>query len=426
MTTKPTILMLGWEFPPQISGGLGIANYNICKGLSKWVHQLIVLPNLPEGLEIENARITGISNVHSIRKHTKKWKQTLSNNPILSSVDFFIDPYKTQELKTETIKHKGSNRKAKKFHNPLDAAQLYDNHTIQRVVEYTKQVVDLCEHWKFDVIHCHDWMTMLAGVELKKRTNKPLVIHVHSLEYDRFGMSDNNWVIDVEKYGLEQADCIIPVSKYTGKVAEEQYATLHNKIKPIYNGVYQINNYKKAKSFPEKLVVFIGRITPQKGPENFLAIAEKVYQEYPNVRFVMAGTGELLEPIIENSAYKHLGTRFHFTGFLNREQINELLAQADVYCMPSKSEPFGLSAVEAVQFKVPCVLSKQSGVSEIIQGALKADYWDVDKMAKHICMLLKDDKFAKTVADNAYIELQNYSWDVTALQINNIYQSLLK
>jgi glycosyltransferase involved in cell wall biosynthesis len=340
-------------------------------------------------------------------------------------VTLYIDPYQTKGLEKESSPNKGSNRKSKKFHHPLDAAQLYDNQTIQRVVEYTKQVVDLCEHWKFDIIHCHDWMTMLAGIELKKRTKKPLVIHIHSLEYDRFGMSENNWVIDVEKYGMEHADHIIPVSKYTGNVAEKYYHTLHNKITPIYNGVYHINEYKKVKPFPEKMVLFIGRLTQQKGPETFLSIAEKVYQQYPNVRFVMAGTGELLEPIIENSAFKHLGTRFHFTGFINRDQINDLLSQADVYCMPSKSEPFGLSAVEAVQFKVPCVLSKQSGVAEIIQGALKADHSDIDRMAKHIYMLLKDEKFAKTVADNAYKDLQNYSWDITAMQINKIYQSLL-
>jgi len=179
-----------------------------------------------------------------------------------------------------------------------------------------------------------------------------------------------------------------------------------------------------SKDFPEKLILFLGRITGQKGPQYFLDIASKVIEHVPNVRFVMAGTGDRLRSLIETGAYKQIGNKFHFTGFLNKEKVQKLLSIADVYCMPSVSEPFGLSALEAAQFGIPCVISKQSGVSEVLYGALKADFWDVDKMAGHIISLLQNETLKETVIRDAFNDLENLTWDKAAEKVAGIYSKV--
>ncbi len=224
---------------------------------------------------------------------------------------------------------------------------------------------------------------------------------------------------------MEQADAVIPVSKYTGTIVSGHYGIDPDKIYPVHNGADPVEPYRGKKKFPEKLVLFLGRLTAQKGPEFFLQIAAKVLEQTDNVRFVMAGTGEKLRQLIETGAFKGVGDKFHFTGFLNKERVNALLSITDVYCMPSVSEPFGLSALEAAQFNIPAVISKQSGVAEVMKGALTAVFWDVNKMAEHIVNLITDEKLYKEVVEQGKKDIEASTWDATADKVINVYNTLL-
>lgn len=283
----------------------------------------------------------------------------------------------------------------------------------------------LAKQYDFDVVHAHDWMTYLAGVEVKKATGKPLVVHLHASQFDRAGADARGWIYDIEKYGMEQADAVIPVSKYTGTVAAGHYGINPDKIFPVHNGADPVKVFHSKKKFPEKLVLFLGRLTAQKGPEFFLQIAAKVLEQTDDVRFVMAGTGEKLRQLIETGAFHGVGDKFHFTGFLNKQKVNELLSMTDVYCMPSVSEPFGLSALEAAQFNIPAVISKQSGVAEVMKGALKADFWDVNMMAKHIIDLTTDEELYKKVAAESAQDILNSSWETAADKMIRVYHHVL-
>jgi glycogen synthase len=426
---KTKVLMLGWEFPPIINGGLGVACLGLSKALSKQVDLTLILPKSDPSILLKKVEIIGLNQQERIRIREDYKTDFYAELENVYSLPTNISPYEPIEESTvvtkKTRKSKITKTIRSEFYKPFEIEQLYGDNTIQKVIEYASVSADMCMEWDFDVIHCHDWMTMLAGIEIKNRTGKPLVLHIHSLEYDRNQGRTDNWVYQVEKNAMEIADAILPVSNYTGTIATTHYGINPRKIHSVHNGVEKIKPYKVEKPFPEKIVLFIGRVTQQKGPEFFMDVASKVLKEYPLARFVVAGTGDKLKELIESGAHKHLGLNIHFTGFLNSEKIHDLLAMADVYCMPSVSEPFGLSALEAAQFGVPCVISKQSGVSEVLTGALKVDYWDIDKMAHYILMLLKDPAFAKTVSDNAHFDLEYCTWEHAALEIKEVYNQLL-
>lgn len=424
------VLMLGWEFPPIINGGLGVACLGISKALSRHVHQQIILPKSDPSIMLSNAQVIGLNEKTNIRVretfHTDYYQGFEEVYTIESSIDAYgtVGTLETPIKKPKTIKSEKSG-KVKETYHPFVLDHLYGHDTAQKVIEYAYQTADLVQDWNFDIIHAHDWMTMLAGVEIKRRTGKPLVVHVHSLEYDRTGATGDNWVFSIEKLGMEEANVVIPVSAYTASVAQEVYHIPSTKIQPVHNGIDFKIPYKEKKAFPEKLVLFIGRLTHQKGPEYFLEVADRVLKTNPNTRFVIAGTGDKFQPLIETGAYKHIGTKVHFTGFLTRDKIQELLSMADVYVMPSVSEPFGLSALEAAQFGIPCIVSKQSGVAEVLTGAITVDYWDVTSMVKYINLVLQDQALANTMSKNAETDAALCTWDRTAEEIKNIYRSIL-
>jgi hypothetical protein len=264
-------------------------------------------------------------------------------------------------------------------------------------------------------------MTMLAGIKIKQHTGKPLVMHIHSLEIDRGGEQSRGWVYDLEKYGMQYADLLIPVSNFTAQNIQKHYGINADKIRVVHNGSKEVESFRTEKKFNEKVVLFVGRLTRQKGPEKFLEIAEQVLQKDPDVRFVMAGTGDHFRRLLEDSSYKSIGNRFHLTGFLNQQQVRYLLSLSDVYCMPSVSEPFGLSAVEAAQFGVPCVISKQSGVSELLTGSLMFDFWDTHKAAHQILSLLHDNVLREKVVNDARKNLHNICWNRSAKNVVHAY-----
>ncbi|MFN6946020.1 MAG: glycosyltransferase family 4 protein [Cytophagaceae bacterium] len=424
---KPKVLMLGWEFPPIINGGLGVACLGLSKALSEHAELSMILPKTDPDFMVNQVELIGLNNVEI--ENLKKVE-----------TGKFYEKYvqEVETIETEMLPYGGKSTKGKyeilsenEIENDYDLnsglnifkfGDLYGEDIMYKVVEYAKYATRIAANKKFDIIHCHDWMTFIAGMEIKHLTGKPLIVHIHSLEFDRGGPESFNWVYDIEKQAMHYADFVIPVSEYTGSIAESHYGVPANKIYPVHNGADPVHVFHDIKDFPEKLILFLGRVTGQKGPQFFLDIAAKVIEHAPDVRFVMAGTGDKLKALIETGAYKMIGNKFHFTGFLNKEKVHKLLSIADVYCMPSVSEPFGLSALEAAQFGVPCVISKQSGVSEVLYGALKADYWDVNKMASHIISLLQNDSLRQTVIRDAFNDLQACTWERAAEKVNDIYQ----
>jgi hypothetical protein len=413
----PKILMLGWEFPPVINGGLGVACHDLCIALSKYANVTMIIPKSNPDFVVKNLNLIGLNTIDA--KTLRNIGFAGENYKKLNKVhyiDTHLNPYyngktagnqpldlKSQYLKSVQI----GNETAEVFH----IEDLYGGDVIEKVTVFGKLAAKLACSLDFDVIHAHDWMTMIAGMEIKAQTGKPLVMHIHSLEVDRGGPNSKGWVYQMEKHGMEYADVLMPVSHFTGKIIHDYYGIPMSKIHTCHNGIRPVVPFKGEKLFKEKMVLFVGRLTRQKGPEFFVDIAEKVLEYYQDVRFVMAGTGEYFNPLLERAAQKGIAHRFHLTGFLNLDKVRQLLSIADVYMMPSVSEPFGLSAVEAVQFGVPSVISKQSGVSEVLQGSLKFDYWDVQRAAQYVLALLNDEVLSDKIKEDAYKDLENISWD---------------
>lgn len=443
---KVKVLMLGWEFPPLISGGLAIACYGIAKALAKQTDLTVILPKASQVSILDNANVVGLNNIdvkisktslHSHEEVSKKYNafartlfaegmENVSPYPSLEKTKTDGTTSQSTHFQTSTYANQFSESTTDTtFFSRFELDEMYGDDVQQKVVEYAEYVAALAADLDFDVIHVHDWMTMLAGIKVKHQSGKPLVIHAHALSYDRAGPDARGWNYDLEKYGMEIADAVIPVSKYTGTIVEKHYGINPQKIFPVHNGVEPVETFRAEKTFPEKLVLFLGRITGQKGPEFFLEVASKVIAKNDNVRFVMAGSGDRLKRTIESGAYRKVGNKFHFTGFLNREKVNKLLAMADVYCMPSVSEPFGLSAAEAAQFGIPCVISKQSGAAEVMQHALTADFWDVDLMAKHIIDLIENEELRNDVVSKTFDDIKTVTWEHAVEGILEAYSHVL-
>lgn len=441
--------MLGWEFPPIINGGLGVACLGIAKSLSAYVDLTVILPRTDPEFVVDDVKLIGLNNIDlkTLFENEKTEKDTsvaTSAYDTFSDVEYVnvnFDPY-FHTSSSETSSHQEKTHKEstvvkeeeriakeeliiEEFLTAFNKGDIYGKDVIQKVILFAKYILRIVADKEFDIIYAHDWMTFLAGIELKFRTGKPLALHVHALDYDRGGPDSRGWIFDLEKYAMEHADVIIPVSQYTGDIIAGHYHINRDKIFPVHNGVDFVEAFRHEKAFPEKLVVFLGRVTGQKGPEFFLEVASKVFEQYKKVRFVVAGTGDRLKRLIETGAYRQIGHKFHFTGFLSKEKVHQILAMADVYCMPSVSEPFGLSALEAAQFGVPMVISKQSGAAEVLNGALKADYWDVDLMAEHITSLLKSKRLANKVVKQGHIDLETLSWDHSAIEILKAFDSAM-
>lgn len=424
------VLKLGWEFPPLINGGLGIACLGLSRALSKHVDLDVVVPRSDPDAHFDGFQLKGLNNMRVEDLQKVEGRYRYESFAQVRHVPIFLDPYDTSETVLESVQlgRAGEIRFSQTTRSQLEQfkmGELYGKDLGTKVVEFSKIAAKLALQSDFDIVHAHDWMTFLAGVEVKKATGKPLVVHVHASQYDRAGADARGWIYELEKYGMEQADRVIPVSNYTGKILEGHYGIDAKKIRPVHNGADPVDVFQTKKKFPEKLVLFLGRLTAQKGPEFFLEIASHVLEKNPNVRFVMAGTGEKLKPLIESGAFRGLGGHFHFTGFLNKEKVNELLSMTDVYCMPSVSEPFGLSALEAAQFRIPAVISKQSGVAEVLKGSLQADFWDTELMAKHINDLLTDDVLREKVLAQADQDIEAATWDAAAATVVKIYHELV-
>ncbi len=427
------VLKLGWEFPPLMNGGLGVACLGLSRALAKKVDLTVIIPRSPSGAAFDAFKLCGLNQLTVETLKTVEGRYRYESFAQVRNIPIFLTPYEDEKLLESTMAQLRimpggeavfSETSARQL-SAFQTGDLYGPDLGSKVVEFSKVAAKLAMLERFDVIHAHDWMTFLAGVEVKKATGKPLVVHVHALQYDRAGVDVRGWIYDLEKYGMEEADRIIPVSRYTGEIISKHYGITPRKIRPVHNGADPVEVFKTKKKFPEKLVLFLGRLTSQKGPEFFLETASRVLARNPNVRFVVAGTGDKLRPMIESGAFRGLGGHFHFTGFLDKDKVHDLLSMTDVYCMPSVSEPFGLSALEAAQFGIPAVISKQSGVAEVLKGALKADFWDVELMAQHINDLLTDDSLRSRVVRDAKLDIAASTWEAAATKVISVYKELV-
>jgi glycogen(starch) synthase len=425
------VLMFGWEFPPHITGGLGTACYGLTKGLLK--HDTNVIFVVPKAYGDEDQSFMRIVNASEILVDNKDsefydlWNR-IEYMEIGSSIIPYVSP---EEYENKTILEELQRNKTERtvFSRQYEFSGKYGATLFEEVARYALVASAVASSKDFDVIHAHDWLTYPAGIAAKKMSGKPLVVHIHATEFDRTGENVNTQIFDIEKKGMEEADMVISVSNLTRNICIERYGIDPDKIITVHNAVEPVDkseNEAIKKNVKEKVVTFLGRITFQKGPEYFIEAARKVLDLDPNVRFVMAGTGDLQHKMIKRVAKLGMGTRFHFTGFLKGPEVDKLLALTDVFVMPSVSEPFGIVPLEAMRSNVPVVISKQSGVSEILKHAMKVDFWDINAMADAIYGLLNYNALPQMFIHYGKSEVDNLKWEHAAKKIKDVYNEALK
>lgn len=434
--------MLGWEFPPFISGGLGNACYGITTGLIKnGVQVLFVIPTRrgqqisqdiqvygADEIPLLNPRVKTTFRRKGDAKRTLEW---LEYSPELEISPYYTSPelMHSHQIDLTVPLSKTARNKYLAEGALLEFTGNYGKNLLSEVrkFELVAQSIGLLE--KFDLIHAHDWFTYPAGVRARQVSGKPLIVHVHATEFDRSGENMNREVYNIEKYGMEQADKIIAVSFYTRNIITKYYGIDPAKIEVVHNAVNkdrQLERYSIKKNFDEKIVLFLGRVTMQKGPEYFLEAANIVLKKMDNVRFVMAGSGDMLPRMIVRMAQLRIADKFHFTGFLRGIQVEKMYALSDLYVMPSVSEPFGLTPFEALLYDVPIIISRQSGAAELLKNAIKLDFWDVDKLAATISNIIQSKEMANDIVERCQEEIKDIGWYNAGRRIKDIYQKLLK
>lgn len=421
--------MLGWEFPPFISGGLGIACYGLTKAMGGLgVRIAFVLPKA----QISDA--AGPIKVLSAEGYVKT--EELSD---FKHVDFHEIPSSLRPYISADEAHmqgRGSSRRGNKhyvrsWHSQASGQiENYPHDLAQQVQRYASKVMEIATVEEFDIIHAHDWMTYPAGIAVAQATGKPLIVHVHSTECDRSGQNLNQNVYDIERRGMHYADTVITVSHYTKNIVVHRYGVAPKKVRVVYNGVERSDGDFSAFSptLPDKMdkiVLFLGRITMQKGPEYFLMAAQKVLEKVDDVKFVMAGDGDMTNRMVEFAAYLGIGHKVLFTRFLQGIDVDRAYQMADLYVMPSVSEPFGIAPLEALKHKVPVLVSKQSGIAEVLTHALKVDFWDIHQMANKIVAVLRYPVLSRMLQERGHREMHKFRWDEAAAKVKAIYEEML-
>lgn len=426
------VLMFGWEFPPHIAGGLGTACYGIVKGLAyNGVQTLFVMPSASGDEDQSAARIISASDVpvESVGSTVDEFLDKVKFVRIGSNMIPYVDPEEFHEM-VESERRLQSENLAKCIGTKFRFSGRYGSNLMEEVAHYAMVGGTIAMEHKdeFDIIHAHDWLTYLAGIAAKELTGKPLVVHVHATSFDR-GTEDqiDSRVYDIEKRGMMAADKVIAVSDLTRNIVINKYGIDPEKVVTVHNAVdfSGRENVKVERGVRDKVVTFLGRITFQKGPEYFIEAAAKVLKRTKGVRFVMAGSGDMMNRCIRHVAKLGISDRFHFTGFLRGAEVQKMFAMSDVYIMPSVSEPFGISPLEAMRSGVPAVISNQSGAAEVLKYAFKVDFWDVDAMADDIYALLKYPALADFAAREGYDEVNRLKWNIATAKLKNIYESVV-
>ncbi|MDR0763128.1 MAG: glycosyltransferase family 4 protein [Bacteroidales bacterium] len=424
------VLMFGWEFPPHITGGLGTASYGLCKGLLKQGMEVIfTVPKLYGDEDNSVAKMVGAENIevdfrHPVYKEVwSKLTYIAINARLIPYVG--LDEYYSLQ-KSDAKGSVGGDGFKRKF----SFSGKYQANLIEEVYRYAMVASTIASEQEFDVIHAHDWLTYQAGIEAKRVSGKPLVIHVHATEYDRSGENVNPLVYSIEREGMLAADRIITVSNLTRQTVIDRYGIDSKKVVTVHNAVEPTDDEAKKslvaeKHISQKVVTFLGRLTFQKGPEYFIEAAHKILEKDDDVRFVVAGAGDMYNKMVERVAGLRIGSRVLFTGFLKGLEVDKMFLLSDVYVMPSVSEPFGISPLEAMRSHVPVVISKQSGVSEILNYALKVDFWDVGAMADAVYALLHYSALSSMFKKYGTVEVDNLKWENAAKKVVNVYKDAL-
>lgn len=426
------VLMFGWEFPPHIAGGLGTACYGIVKGLAyNGVQTLFVMPSASGDEDQSAAKIINASDVpvESFGSTVDEFLDKVKFVRIGSNMIPYVDPEEFHEM-VESERRLQSENLTKCIGTKFRFSGRYGSNLMEEVAHYAMVGGTIAMEHKdeFDIIHAHDWLTYLAGIAAKELTGKPLVVHVHATSFDR-GTEDqiDSRVYDIEKRGMMAADKVIAVSDLTRNIVINKYGIDPEKVVTVHNAVdfSGRENVKVERGVRDKVVIFLGRITFQKGPEYFIEAAAKVLKRTKGVRFVMAGSGDMMNRCIRHVAKLGISDRFHFTGFLRGAEVQKMFAMSDVYIMPSVSEPFGISPLEAMRSNVPAIISNQSGAAEVLKYAFKVDFWDVDAMADDIYALLKYPALADFAAREGYEEVNRLKWNIATAKLKNIYESVV-
>ncbi|MCE9595255.1 MAG: glycosyltransferase family 4 protein [Planctomycetes bacterium] len=505
------VLMLGWEFPPHISGGLGTACFGLTQGLSH--HGVEVAFVVPKAWGDEDQRFVKLVGANTVpvptwthvqqtvpgpkveTRRTVEWREPeevvrVAPRVASATVEIPPEPRKRDEAVATTLRllevesalrpylgevgwleHLVSvtglsrDELVRRFEaapeesrravgglkralftaaaegdpRSIDTAILreerlsfsgfYGPDLMAEVARYALVVGEVARREPFDVVHAHDWMTYPAGIVAARVAKKPLVVHLHASEYDRSGENVNERVRALEQLGLATADRVICVSHYTENAVRSRYQVDAAKLRVVHNAVThkeQVEGWQGQKHIREPIVLFLGRVTFQKGPDYFLEAAARVVKVEPKVKFVMSGSGDMLPKMIERAARLGLARHVHFTGFLKGEEVERMYAMADIYVMPSVSEPFGISPLEAMALDVPVVLSRQSGVSEVLRNALKVDFWDVQDMANKILALIRYPALAHQLTEEGKGELATFRWDLRGKLVRAVYEEVVR
>lgn len=401
--------MFGWEYPPHHSGGLGVACQGLVQGLlHQGVKVTLVLPMKVDGMA----------------DHIAASGSPDGNGPSLVGVPSLLQPYDTVGTYKERCTQIGIGEP--------ELLNLYGPDLGEAVMRYAERGAEVTAHLQPDIIHTHDWMTYGAGITAAKHHRVPHVAHIHATELDRTNFQPHQWIYDREREGLMQADRIIAVSQYTKQLLTEHYGIPGDRIQVVHNG-HHIHIHDSVPSTPvarlgthrPQMVLFLGRLTVQKNPRQFLDIASRIHKLRPDVQFVMAGDGGMLSELIDYACALGLQDRILFSGKVNKREADTLYRAANCFVMPSVSEPFGLVALEAISHGTPVVVSKQSGVSEVLDHAFKVDFWDTDRMTDCILTILREHALSGQLSSESRHVLNRLTWKNQAGHIDSVYRSLL-
>ncbi|HNZ07286.1 MAG: glycosyltransferase [Candidatus Cloacimonetes bacterium] len=436
------ILMFTWEFPPLISGGLGMACYGMVKALLALGIKIdLVLPTremvyfpLREEEDVDKMPAVFMDPVHHSEFLTKSFQditerlEYIGITPTpetyfqLSDMRHFISKVKSEYLINEHVSQEEHD-----IWDDMTTHLIGEEDLIKKVQEYTQRAERFARELDYNLIHVHDWLTYPSGMLARKISGKPLISHIHATEFDRAGGPGDERIHKIEHAGMTYSDRVIAVSQYTAQMIMSRYRIDTGKIRIVHNAFSIEENqvHTKKRIFKGPTVLFLGRITLQKGPDYYLDVAERVLKVHPEARFIMAGTGDMARKLLRRSAQLKLKNRFLFTGFLNRKQVESILRAVDIYVLPSVSEPFGISPLEAMAFGITSIISKQSGVAEVVNHAFKIDYWDVDLMADTINHLIENPQICKKMGIDGMKEVNRIHWNEAAEKIRMIYSQVL-
>ena len=430
--------MFGWEFPPHIAGGLGTACYGMTRGLAR--NDVEVIFVMPRASGDEDQRFVKVVNASDVE--ARYCDSTIEGaDDIMRKISFIhIDSNMVPYISPEEFAtyREGYERTGRKFWEKegdswtqrYTFSGKYGANLMEEVARYAVVAAEVARQLEgqFDVIHAHDWLTYFAGIAAKRVSGKPLVVHMHATSFDR-SSSDNidTRVYEIERAGMAAADRVIAVSNLTRNIVIEKYNIPAEKVVTVHNAVRfaEKENELPERGVKDKIITFLGRITFQKGPDYFVEAAAKVLKRVPNVRFVMAGSGDMMNHVIRRVARLGIADRFHFTGFLKGDDVHKMFQLSDVYIMPSVSEPFGISPLEAMRANVPSIISKQSGVAEVLDYAVKVDYWDVDAMADAIYGFVKYPALSKMFSEKGLEEVTGLKWNNAAAKIKTVYEDAI-